>query len=135
MPCCHAMASRGFILPAYFLQTAGRVMEYARRWSMEAELIPRNVYPDLSKPLVFTLFRKNAGRRMVGMAFYFEAAAVAQLPEGNQDAVLRAGCTPVAPRGRAGAHRPWRTRHPAADLPRGRGQPTLEHTLLARANT
>lgn len=81
----HALLPRdgvaGFILPAYFLQTAGRVVEYARRWSMETELIPRNVYPDLSKPLVFTLFRKNAGRRMVGMAFYFEAAAVAQLPE------------------------------------------------------
>lgn len=71
----------GFILPAYFLQTAGRVVQYARRWSLETEMIPRNVYPGLSKPLVFTLFRKNAARRMVGMAFYFEAAAVAQLPE------------------------------------------------------
>ena len=71
----------GFILPAYLLQTAGRVVGYARRWSMETELIPRNVYPGLSKPLVFTLFRKDSRRRMVGMAFYLEADAVARLPE------------------------------------------------------
>ena len=71
----------GFILPAYLLQTAGRVVRYAQRWSLETEMIPRNVYPGLSKPLVFTLFRKDTARRLVGMAFYFEAAAVAQLPE------------------------------------------------------
>ena len=71
----------GVILPAYLLQTVGRVVGYATRWSMETEMIPRNVYPGLSKPLVFTLFRKNTARRLVGMAFYFEAAAVAQLPE------------------------------------------------------
>lgn len=71
----------GFILPAYLLQTAGRVVRYAQRWSLETEMIPRNVYPALSKPLAFTLFRKDATRRLVGMAFYFEAAAVAQLPE------------------------------------------------------
>ena len=71
----------GLILPAYFLQTAGRVVRYAHRWGLETEMIPRNVYPGLSKPLVFTLFRKNASRRLVGMAFYFEAAAVARLPE------------------------------------------------------
>ena len=71
----------GFIVPAYLLQTAGRVVRYAQRWSLETEMIPRNVYPDLSKPLAFTLFRKDTARRLVGMAFYFEAAAVAQLPE------------------------------------------------------
>ena len=71
----------GFIVPAYLLQTAGRVVRYAQRWSLETEMIPRNVYPDLSKPLAFTLFRKDTARRLVGMAFYFEADAVARLPE------------------------------------------------------
>lgn len=71
----------GFILPAYMLQTAGRVVRYASRWSISTELIPRNVYTGLSKPLVFSLFRKGRERALVGMAFYFEAAAVEQLPE------------------------------------------------------
>jgi site-specific DNA-methyltransferase (adenine-specific) len=64
----------GFLLPAYFLQTSARVARYADRFSIAAELIPRNIFQGLKAPLVFAMFSKDAQRVMVGMALYREAA-------------------------------------------------------------
>lgn len=71
----------GFILPAYAFQTAARVAGYAESWSLFQEMIPRNIFPDLSKPLVFAVFSKDRRRTLVGFALYREAADVQQLPE------------------------------------------------------
>lgn len=62
----------GFILPAFAFQTAGRVARYAEQWSLKQELIPRNIYPGLSLPLLFALFSKDQRRTMVGFALYKE---------------------------------------------------------------
>lgn len=70
----------GLILPAYMFQTAARVAGYADHWSIRQDIIPRNVFPGLSKPLVFAVFSKDAARTLVGFAFFHEAAAVQQLP-------------------------------------------------------
>ena len=69
----------GLLLPAYLFQTASRVMEYAEKWSMQQEMIPRNVFEGLSKPLIFTVFSKDAKRTLVGFAFYREADSVLRL--------------------------------------------------------
>ncbi len=66
----------GFLLPTYMLQRAARVSETADKWSMRVDLVPRNVYPELSKPILFAQFTKNAERRMVGLAFFDEATDV-----------------------------------------------------------
>ena len=68
--------SAGFILPAYSLQTAGTVMRLHEKWSIEQELLPRNLFPRLSLPVVFALFRKEPVRRLVGFFLYREAAEV-----------------------------------------------------------
>lgn len=70
----------GFLLPAYLLQTSSKVMALNTRWSISAELMPRNVFPRLKLPLVFALFRKDAMRRLVGFFLYREAADVRALP-------------------------------------------------------
>lgn len=70
----------GFLLPAYSFQAASRVVEYARRWSITAEMIPRNVYRGLKLPLVFAVFSKDRRRTLVGFAFYREADAVQNMP-------------------------------------------------------
>ncbi|WP_018079320.1 TRM11 family SAM-dependent methyltransferase [Thiobacillus denitrificans] len=77
----------GFILPAYAFQTAGRVAEYAERWSLMQEMIPRNIFPGLSLPLVFAIFSKDRRRTLVGFALYREAADVQQLPHIYRDAL------------------------------------------------
>ncbi|MHB8152371.1 MAG: class I SAM-dependent methyltransferase, partial [Bacillati bacterium] len=45
-------------------------------YSIAVDVIPRNIFPNLSKPLCFGLFTKNADRRIVGLAFYDETADV-----------------------------------------------------------
>ncbi|MFL9611012.1 class I SAM-dependent methyltransferase [Methylobacillus sp. Pita2] len=77
----------GFILPAYALQTAGRVAEYSSRWSILSEMIPRNIFPGLSKPLVFSVFTKDTRRVLVGMALYFETHDKNRLAKPYRDAL------------------------------------------------
>lgn len=84
----------GFILPAYAFQTASRVAGYAQRWSLMQEMIPRNIYPGLSLPLVFALFLKDHRRTMVGFALYWEARDVQLLPREYREE-LSAGAGPV----------------------------------------
>lgn len=81
---CHALLPEGgtcgMLLPAYVLQTSSKVMQMNRRWSISQELMPRNVFPRLSLPLVFAMLRKDAARTLVGFFLYREAADVAKLP-------------------------------------------------------
>lgn len=68
----------GMILPAYTWQTPSRVMRYAEDWRMETHMLPRTLFPGLSVPLAFGLFRKS-GPQFVGMALYAEAREVEML--------------------------------------------------------
>ncbi|EMC2522652.1 TPA: class I SAM-dependent methyltransferase [Pseudomonas aeruginosa] len=69
----------GFLLPAYALQTAATVVRYNTRWSMQQSMIPRNIYPGLSKPLAFVVFTRDLRRLLVGFSLYYEAALVNSL--------------------------------------------------------
>lgn len=71
----------GYILPTYAFQTAERVARYSDHWSIMQEMIPRNIYPGLSLPLVFALFSKDRRRTMVGFALYREAADVQRMAD------------------------------------------------------
>ncbi len=91
----HAMLPEGgrvgFILPAYAFQTAARVAGYAERWSIMQEMIPRNIYPGLSRPLVFALLSKDRRRTLVGFALYREATDVLALPKRYREIVSGQG--------------------------------------------
>lgn len=69
----------GFILPAYVLQTSSAVTRLHQRWSIEQTLLPRNLFPRLKLPIVFSVFRKERVRRLVGFFLYAEAADVARM--------------------------------------------------------
>lgn len=81
---CHqllpAEGTCGLLLPAYVLQTSSKVMSFADRWAISAELMPRNIFPRLRLPLVFSMFRKGVPRTLVGLYLYAEAADVRALP-------------------------------------------------------
>lgn len=66
----------GLILPAYVLQTSSKVLAMAEKWSIAQELMPRNIFPRLSVPIVFTMFTKEKSRRLFGFYLYREAADV-----------------------------------------------------------
>lgn len=62
----------GLLLPAYTLQTHGRVLRWLDRWSIAVDLLPRRLFPRLRLPLIFASFTRNARRDMVGLALYPE---------------------------------------------------------------
>jgi adenine-specific DNA-methyltransferase len=68
------------ILPAYLMQTSTKVLEMARKWSISQELMPRNVFPRLSVPIILATFTKEQERRLFGFFLYREAADIGALP-------------------------------------------------------
>ena len=81
---CHALLPEGgragFLLPAYALSASRRVTELRDRWSIRVELVPRDVFPRMRESVVFALFRKDAARRLIGLALVDESADVLALP-------------------------------------------------------
>lgn len=70
-----------FVLPAFFFQTARRVVRYSERWSMNQTIVPRNLYAGLKHPLVFATFRKDQQRTMIGFSLFHELAFLQELPK------------------------------------------------------
>lgn len=69
----------GFILPVYFLQTANTVMKMNKHWSIAQELLPRNIFQNLEKPLCFATFTKERKTVLSGFFLYAERAALESL--------------------------------------------------------
>ncbi len=77
----------GFILPAYTFQTPSRVVRYSESWSLFQEMLPRTLFPGLSKPLVFAIFSKDRRKVLTGFALYREAMDIASMPEPYRQAL------------------------------------------------
>jgi site-specific DNA-methyltransferase (adenine-specific) len=69
----------GFLLPVYFFQTAETVMRYAKKWSLHHDLMPRNMFHGLIKPLMFARFVKERRVVLSGMFLYEETADMLSL--------------------------------------------------------
>jgi len=93
----------GLILPAYVLQTSVKVLSMSQRWSMSQVLMPRNIFPRLSVPILFATFTKERERKLFGFFLYQEAADVARLAptaraildDGDRSATQERGRTSV----------------------------------------
>jgi site-specific DNA-methyltransferase (adenine-specific) len=68
------------ILPAYFFQTAKNVVRWNSHWTISQEMLPRNVFHGLSKPLMLARFTRDPAPRLSGLLLYHEAAAVCDMP-------------------------------------------------------
>lgn len=110
----------GLLLPAYFLQTSTKVEALSRQWSIEQQLMPRNIFPRLRLPLVFATFLKDRRRGLVGFFLYREAHDVAALPRDIREALQH---TP-GPGARAGSV--WRRAVRAAFVRLGTSTASLE---------
>lgn len=84
---CHAVLPKdgkaGFILPTYAFQTASRVSNYSRVWSLHQEMIPRNLFKGMQKSLCFAIFKKDGLRMMSGFALYQELHDVNSMNKDN----------------------------------------------------
>ena len=108
------------LLPAYFFQTAANVVRWNDRWSLSQEMMPRNVFKGLSKPLMLARFTRDPAPRLSGLILYHEAAAVSDMPRIYRTALEegRSGWTAVVDRaienlgGRAGLPQIYREIEP-----------------------
>lgn len=79
----------GLILPAYALQTSSTVMRMHKRWSIRQDLLPRNLFPGLSMPIVLAMFTKEAHRRLFGFFLYRETCDVQATSTGTRETLER----------------------------------------------
>lgn len=68
------------LLSAHLFQTSATVVRYAERFSLEVEMVPRDVFPGLQRPLVLARMVKKPERRIVGIAFAREIADLRAVP-------------------------------------------------------
>jgi len=71
----------GFILPVYFFQTANTTMRFAEKWSIGQELLPRNLFQNMTKPLCFATFIKDRKTQLSGFFLYSEVAALESMKQ------------------------------------------------------
>lgn len=67
----------GLLLPVYYLQTASKVVDLSRRWSIAQELLPRNLFEGMTKPVMWATFVKARRTVLSGFFLYAETAALA----------------------------------------------------------
>ncbi len=104
----HLLVANGrvcFVLPAYFFQTAKRVVRYNEHWTIRQECLPRNLYHGLKHPLVFAEFVKDERRQLIGFSLFHELAFLQGLPKGVLEAVTAGPATwPTVVREAIGEH-------------------------------
>jgi site-specific DNA-methyltransferase (adenine-specific) len=77
----------GLILPAYFFQTSSTVVRLNQRWTLQQEMIPRDLFnrpQQLQKSLIFGLFTRDNAPRLVGLRGYHETEAIRALDDERQ---------------------------------------------------
>lgn len=77
----------GFILPAYIFQSSGSTEQLNEQFSIRQSLLPRNLFPGLSLPLVFATFTKERERRLFGFMLYREAQEIRAIDRRWRDMV------------------------------------------------
>jgi adenine-specific DNA-methyltransferase len=81
----------GMILPAYAFQTPRRVTRWMRLFSIDVSLIPRTLFPGLSKALVWAEYLKVGERRFHGLMLFPEQRDIELMPDPISDALIGPG--------------------------------------------
>lgn len=69
----------GLILSCHMLQTSSNISLWSKDWSIDTHMMPRNIYPGLSKALCFSVFTKDKRQLFKGMALYLETEEINSL--------------------------------------------------------
>ena len=64
------------IIPTHFLQTPSRVDRWNERFAIETQLLPRTLFPGLSKTITWTNFIKSNRRTLVGLLLFRETSDI-----------------------------------------------------------
>lgn len=69
----------GLILPCYMFQTANTLMDIRKQFSVRQDMLPRNLFQGMEKPLMFAQFIKEERTVLSGFFLYNELANVLNL--------------------------------------------------------
>lgn len=69
----------GLVLPVYYLQTASKVMDLKKRFSISQELLPRNLFDGLTQPIMWAVFTKARKTALTGFFLQEELHALADM--------------------------------------------------------
>jgi site-specific DNA-methyltransferase (adenine-specific) len=76
------------ILPSYLLQTSGTVLRMNRRFTIQSEKLPRDLFQrplQMKCPIEFVIFTKEQHPRLLGFQLYSELQEISRLEEGAQE--------------------------------------------------
>src|SRR3546814_16710190 len=79
------------VLPAYAFQTPSRVSKWMDRFAIDVNMIPRTLFPGLSKPLVWAKYTKTSQRRFSGTMLFAEPRSIDQMRSSIRAALARPG--------------------------------------------
>jgi site-specific DNA-methyltransferase (adenine-specific) len=79
------------VLPAYAFQTPSRVSRWMDKFAIDVNMIPRTLFPGLSKPLVWAKYTKTSLRRFSGIMLFAETRDIEQMRPVIRDALARPG--------------------------------------------
>lgn len=79
------------LLPAYTFQTPSRVTRWMDRFSIDLNMVPRTLFPGLSKPLVWVKYTKTALRRFSGILLFAETRDIENMKPAIRDTLARPG--------------------------------------------
>lgn len=79
----------GFVLPAFVFQSSAKVERMSEQFTVQQSMIPRNLFPRLSLPLVFATFTKERHRRLIGFMLYREAQEIRAIDKCWRDRVAK----------------------------------------------
>ncbi|AXK44125.1 class I SAM-dependent methyltransferase [Erythrobacter aureus] len=79
------------VLPAYAFQTPSRVSNWMERFSIDVNMIPRTLFPGLSKPLVWAKYIKQSQRRFSGLMLFAETRQIENMRPAIREALARPG--------------------------------------------
>lgn len=77
-----------FLIPAYFLQTSRTLNTlYKKKWTISQEIVPRDLFPGLSKPVVVASFLRENNARLIGFRLFQEVSEIRELTEEAQEMI------------------------------------------------
>ncbi len=71
----------GLVLPAHIPASSARIERWGSRFAIETRLLPRNLFPRLSLPLVWTRMVRTRRRTLVGLFLFDEQSDVSAMPD------------------------------------------------------
>jgi len=79
------------VLPAYAFQTPRQVARWMEMYSIDVNMIPRTLFPGLSKPLVWAKYRRAEMRTFSGMMLFAETRQIENMRPAIREALAAPG--------------------------------------------